>query len=84
MEATLQLIGMKAFRANLASYANTARKLRKSFIVLRKNIPIFEVKPVDEKKFAFERLKTEIREAREQVKRGEVYTEEEVAKMLGL
>jgi hypothetical protein len=84
MEATLQLVGMKAFRKNLARYANAAKRFKKSFIVLRKNVPVFEVAPVDEKKFALEKLKAEIREAREQVKQGKVYSSEEVAEILGL
>lgn len=84
MEATLKLVGIKKFRQNLASYAERARRLKQSFFVLRKNIPLFEVKPVDAKQFALEKLKDEIREAREQIKRGEYYTEEEVAKLLGL
>ncbi len=84
MEATLQLVGMKTFRQNLAGYANAAKRLKKSFIVLRKNVPLFEVKPVDAKKFALEKFKAEIREAREQVKQGKVYTSEEVSTILGL
>lgn len=83
METTHQLVGMKAFRQNMASYANRARKLKKSFIVLRKNVPVFEVKPVDEKKLALQKLIEETKVSREQVKRGQVFTPEEVDRILG-
>lgn len=84
MATTLKLVGMKKFRQNLASYANRAKRLKQGFIVLRKNVPVFEVKPVDKQQFALEKLKAEIKEARGQIKKGEYYTEEEVAKLLGL
>jgi hypothetical protein len=40
--------------------------------------------PITEDEIMEERLAVDIKEAREQVKRGEVYTQEEVRKNLGL
>lgn len=80
----IKLIGMKQFRQNLAFYTKEAQKKGTCFIVLKKNVPVIKIEPVDEKEFALEKLKEEIREAEEQVKRGEVYTHEEVLEKLGL
>ena len=46
--------------------------------------PILEVKPIDEDELFIEKYAKDIAEAREQVKRGEVYTEEEIMKEFGL
>lgn len=79
-----KLIGMKAFRQNLAKYIREAQKVDARLIVLRKNEPIFEIKKVDKKEIAFAKLAEEIREAREQVKRGETISHEEMMKKFGL
>lgn len=47
-------------------------------------LPILEVTPIDKKTATLEKLAAEIAEAREQVKRGEVYTQEEIMKEFGL
>ena len=81
---TTKLIGMKEFRANISAITKKARKGDIRFIVLRKNVPVLDVRAIDEKEFAFEKLAAEIKEARAQVKRGEFYTQEEVMKKFGL
>ena len=81
---TTKLIGMKEFRANISAITKKARKGDIRFIVLRKNVPVLDVRAIDEKTFAFEKLAAEIKEARAQVKRGEFYTQEEVMKEFGL
>ncbi|MBI2463773.1 hypothetical protein HYV57_02360 [Candidatus Peregrinibacteria bacterium] len=81
---TTRLVGMKEFRQNMASFAKKARKQNIRYIVLKKNVPVLEIRPVDEKKFAMEKLTHEIKEARKQVKEGNVYTHEEIMKEFGL
>ncbi|MFH1218424.1 MAG: hypothetical protein V1679_01120 [Candidatus Peregrinibacteria bacterium] len=81
---TTTLVGIKEFRQNLSSYAKAVKKGGIRLIVLRKNVPVLEVNPVDEKEFARKRLEAELKEAEEQVKRGEVYSEEEIMKEFGL
>lgn len=78
-----KFVGMKDFRDNMASYAKKSKKGVK-YIVLRKNIPVFELTPIDEKKFAMERLSAELEEAEKSIRDGKVYSHEEVIKMLGL
>ncbi|MBI5413985.1 type II toxin-antitoxin system Phd/YefM family antitoxin [Candidatus Peregrinibacteria bacterium] len=79
-----KLIGMKDFRQNMASYVKASRKGGIRYIILKKNVPVLEVKPIDEKEFAMEKLYQEILAAEEEVKRGEVYSLEEVMKEFGM
>lgn len=46
--------------------------------------PVFELTPIFKDELKFDTLAEEINEAREQIKRGEVYTEDQVYKYLGL
>lgn len=81
---TTQLIGLKDFRQNLATYTKAAQKKNIRYVVLKKNVPVLEVKAINPKQAALEQLAREIAEARAQVKRGEVYTSDEVRKMFDL
>lgn len=81
---TTKLIGMKEFRQNMAKYTKKARVKNIRFIILRKNVPVLEIKTIDEKEFALEKLKKEIAEAEEDIKHGRVYTQEEMMKKFGL
>ena len=81
---TTKFLGVKEFRQNIAKYSQEAKRKNIRYIILRKNIPILEVLPLDEKKFAWERLAQEIQEAEEGIKKGETYTHEEVLAELGL
>jgi len=79
-----KFIGMKEFRQNLAQCTETIRKGDISYIILRKNVPVLKVSPIDEKEFAMEKLRQELDEAEASIKRGEYYTHEEVLEKLGL
>lgn len=81
---TTKFIGLKEFRQNLAGYTKEAKLKNVRFIVLRKNVPVLEVKALDEKEFTLEKLAKEIAEARNQVKEGKVYTQEQIMKEFGL
>lgn len=81
---TTKFVGLKDFRQNLSSYTEEAKVKNIRFIVLRKNEPVLEVKPLNEKEFTFEKLAAEIAEAREDVKHGRVYTQEEIMREFGL
>ena len=79
-----KFVGMKEFRQNLASYTKKSRVGNVRYIIMKKNIPVLEVRPINEKIFAREMLKEKLDRAYEQYKRGECYTHEEVMKELGL
>lgn len=79
-----KLIGVREFRQNIASLYRKATKNNWRFIVLNKNKPIFKVEPLSKKDATLEKLAMEIAEAREDVKKGRVYTAEQIRHDLGL
>ena len=81
---TTKTIGIKKFRENITSIWKEAKKNKIRYIVMNHNQPILEVTPIDEDELIIEKYAADIAEAREQVKRGEGYTQEEVMKKLGL
>ena len=81
---TTKFIGLKEFRQNLAGYTKEAKQKNIRFIILKKNVPVLEVKALDEKEFTLEKLAAEIADARKQVKEGKVYTQEQIMKEFGL
>lgn len=81
---TIKTIGIKEFRQNITTIWKNAQKKKIKYIVMYHASPILEVTPIDKKTTALEKLAAEIAEAREQVKRGEVYTQEEIMKEFGL
>lgn len=83
-DMTTKVIGIKNFRNNITKLWKTARDSKTKYIVMYHSAPILEVRPITEKELAFKALASEIAEARGQVERGEVYTEEEIKKELGL
>ncbi len=48
------------------------------------SVPIFEVNPLSEDEFILENLKQDVRKAREQAKKGELMTTNQVCKKLGI
>ncbi|PIQ77671.1 hypothetical protein COV82_03255 [Candidatus Peregrinibacteria bacterium CG11_big_fil_rev_8_21_14_0_20_46_8] len=81
---TTKFIGMKDFRQNMATYTKKAKQQNVRFIILKKNVPVLEIKAIDEKEITLEKLAEDVAEARKQIKRGEVYTQAEVMKELGI
>lgn len=43
-----KFIGVKDFRQNMADYAKKARNKTSRYIIVSRNIPLFELKPFDE------------------------------------
>ncbi len=81
---TTKVIGVKKFRENISQLWKEAKKKNIRYIVMHHSAPIFEVTPIDESELILENLAKDISESRDQVKKGEVYSEEEVIKELGL
>lgn len=81
---TTQFIGLKDFRQNLATYTKKARAKQIRYVILKKNIPVLAVTPLDDKDATLEKLMADIATARQQVKRGQVHTQEEIMKEFGL
>ncbi|PIS05020.1 MAG: hypothetical protein COT81_03390 [Candidatus Buchananbacteria bacterium CG10_big_fil_rev_8_21_14_0_10_42_9] len=81
---TTKFIGVKEFRQNMAKISNQARKKNQRLIVLRKNQPLFELRPLTDEESLTETLRRDIAQAKKDVNRGNLYTTAEAEKMLGL
>ncbi len=81
---TTKIIGIKKFRQNITNIWKEARNKKIRYIVMYHSMPILEVNPIDEDEAILENLALDIEEAREQIKKGEVYSENEVYRKLGL
>ena len=81
---TTKFVGMKDFRQNISQYMKQANAEKIRFIVLKKNVPVLEVNPIDEKEFAYSKLSNELKKSEKQIKKGEFYTQDEVMKEFGL
>ena len=79
-----KLIGVREFRQNMAKYSAQARRYGWRYVVLSRNEPIFEVKPLSKKNTILEKLAADIAEARADYKAGRVYTAEQIRKQFGL
>lgn len=81
---TTKFIGLKEFRQNLAGFTKEAKAKNIRFIILKKNVPVLEVRGLDEKDFTLEKLAVEVKEARNQVKTGKTYSQKQIMKEFGL
>ncbi len=81
-----RFVGLKEFRSNIAKITREAIKKHQTVVILRKNRPICELTPLigDEEGVYRPEFVRGIAEAERQVKKGQVYTPEEVRKYLGL
>ena len=78
-------VGMKEFRQNMSAYTKEARdNLDVRIIVLKKNTPCFELKPIDDEEFISQKMKDEVKEAREQFSKGQKVSHQEMMKEFGL
>ena len=81
---TTKLIGVREFRQNISTLYKKAIKNNWNFIVLNRNKPVFRVEPLNGDDGFLESFVKDIEEAREDVKKGDVYDFEEVCDELGL
>ena len=79
-----RFIGLKELRREIGGVADRARLRHERYIVLRKNEPIFELRPLSKTDATLEALTRDIAEAEADVKAGRVYSAKDVEKMLGL
>jgi PHD/YefM family antitoxin component YafN of YafNO toxin-antitoxin module len=81
---TTQFVGIKEFRANMAVLSEAAVRQHRRLIILRKNKPLFELRPLDQKEASLESLLQGVTEAREDARRGRTYSAAQIRKELGL
>lgn len=81
---TTKIIGIKEFRQGITSLWKKSKKDNIRYIVMYHSKPIFEVNPIQDDEFILENFASDIAEAREEIKKGKVYSQEEVYKELVL
>ena len=81
---TTRFIGLKELRQTLTKVATHAQKHGERYIVLRKNEPMFELRPISKKEATLEHLMNDIAQAEKDVKAGRTYSQADVERMLGL
>lgn len=79
-----KLVGVKEFRQNIAAYYKKSIKNNWRFLVMNRNRPIFEVRPISGKDITLEKLQADIAKARDDYKQGRFYSLEEVCRRLGI
>lgn len=81
---TTKFVGTKELRQDMAKITKDAQKNNERIIVLRKNKPIFELRPLSDEAALAESFIRDIEEAREDVKKGRVHSQQDIEKMLGI
>lgn len=79
-----RFVGTKELRQNMSKITKDAQKKNERIIVLRKNEPIFELRPLSSQDSVSESFVREIELARKEAKDGKVYSQEEILKEFGL
>lgn|GEM_PF-501271 len=74
---TTKIIGVKEFRADIASYAQKALKGDVRYIVMNRNKPLFEIKPFAENE-GLEEVFTDIQRAKNDLAKGRVYSQDDI------
>ncbi len=81
---TTKFIGLKELRQNMAEVSNEATRKNQRVIVLKKNAPIFELRPLSEEDVALWTFERDLEAARVSVRKEKTHSTAEVRKMLGL
>lgn len=84
MRMTTKFIGVKEFRQNIAKIAKNSKMHNQRLVILNRNTPIFEVRPLSGKDVTLESLALGIEQGLRDAKAGRVYTQTQVETMLGL
>ena len=79
-----KIIGVKEFRQNMAKFSEEVRRKNQRLIILKKNKPIFELKPFSEEESALEKLITDVRDGLDDMENGRVHSHEDIKSLFGL
>ncbi len=81
---TTKFIGVKEFRQNIANIAKSSKKNNQRIVILSRNTPILEVRPLSNKDFTLESLALGIQQGLDDAKAGRIYSQAQIESMLGL
>ncbi len=81
---TTKLVGIKEFRKNIAQLTKRGRRGNLRYIVLNRNTPVFEVRPLNVDDVILENLIQDVGRARQDIKHKKVVSLESAMKEFGL
>ena len=81
---TTKFVGIKEFRQNIAGLTASSKKKNQRLIILNRNTPIFEVRPISDTDFTAENFALGIERGLADMKAGRVYTQAQIESMFGL
>ncbi|OGF31696.1 hypothetical protein A2533_04815 [Candidatus Falkowbacteria bacterium RIFOXYD2_FULL_35_9] len=81
---TTKFVGVKEFRQNMAKLYQKAKKDKQRLIILNKNKPVFELRPLDDKDASLEKLVYDVKNALEEMKQGLIYSHQDIKTIFGL
>ncbi len=81
---TTRFIGLKELRQNMAKITGEASRKRQRVIVLKKNAPLFELRPLIGEELELAAFDRDIETARQSVRQGKVYSTKQMRDLLGL
>lgn len=81
---TSRFIGLKELRQNMAKITADALKKNQRLVVFKKNVPIFELRPLSKAEIFDAEMALSLARAEEDIKAGRTYSQEEVEKRLGI
>ena len=84
MSTVTKFVGLKELRQNMAKLTKEASKKQHRLIILKKNVPLFELRPLAAEDLKLVEFERDIEAARLSVKKGKTYSTEQVREMLGL
>ncbi len=81
---TTKFIGLKELRQNMAEVSREATRMKQHVIVLKKNVPIFELRPLTDEAIALWTFERELEAARTSARKEKTYSTKEVREILSL
>jgi len=86
MDMSVKFVNMREFRHNMAGISREARKKNQRIVILKRNLPIFELTPIigDEEGLYKEEFVHGLLESLKQAGRGKMSSLKEAKKDLGL
>ena len=79
-----RFVGIKELRQNMAQITQRSSKKKERLIILRKNEPLFELRPLSGKDVFENRLLLDLKQAEKEVKQGKSISLDEATQQLGL
>ena len=81
---TTKFVGLKELRSSMARITQEAARLHQRLIVLKKNRPLFELRPLSADDMALWTFHRDIESAKKSSRQGKTHSTKQVRRMLGL